>query len=121
MVQDGIELAEFLRKSLRKEKIILVGHSWGSILGVFMAKARPDLFYAFVGTGQIADPAKTYAVAYSELLKEQRLSERSGPLTSSAGWVLHRMPMAGGTQSNASGQTYLKEQTSFSRPLSVSH
>jgi len=31
-------------------------HSWGSILGVFMAKARPDLFSAFVATGQVVDP-----------------------------------------------------------------
>ena len=44
MTQDGIELAELLRKSLHQDKIILVGHSWGSALGVFMVKARPDLF-----------------------------------------------------------------------------
>lgn len=49
MTQDGVELADYLRKSLQKDKLILVGHSWGSILGLFMAKARPDLFYAFVG------------------------------------------------------------------------
>ena len=72
MTRDGIELAEWLRKSLGKEKIVLVGHSWGSILGVFMVKARPDLFYAFVGTGQVADPAKNYAVAYGELLKKAK-------------------------------------------------
>lgn len=70
MVQDGIELAELLCKSQRKQKIILVGHSWGSILGIFMVKARPDLFYAFVGTGQVADSAKNYEVAYAELLKK---------------------------------------------------
>lgn len=70
MVQDGIEVAEHLRESLGKEKIVLVGHSWGSILGVFMAKARPDLFYAFVGTGQVADPGRGYAVAYRELLRK---------------------------------------------------
>jgi pimeloyl-ACP methyl ester carboxylesterase len=75
MAQDGVELADHLRKSLRKEKILLVGHSWGSILGVFMAKARPDLFYAFVGTGQVADPAKNYAVAYDELLKKAKALE----------------------------------------------
>jgi pimeloyl-ACP methyl ester carboxylesterase len=68
MTQDGIELSELLRKTLRKDKIILVGHSWGSILGTFMVKARPDLFYAYVGTGQVADEARNYAVAYDELL-----------------------------------------------------
>jgi len=70
MTQDGIELAEWLRKTLQKDKILIVGHSWGSILGVFMAKARPDLFHAFVGTGQVGDPARNYAVAYEELLKK---------------------------------------------------
>jgi pimeloyl-ACP methyl ester carboxylesterase len=69
MVQDGIELAESLRESLGMEKIVLLGHSWGSILGVLMAKARPDLFHAYVGTGQVADPAESYAVAYRELLR----------------------------------------------------
>lgn len=69
MVRDGIELTELLRTTLGQDKVILVGHSWGSILGVLMVKARPDLFRAFVGTGQVAvDPAKSYAVAYSELL-----------------------------------------------------
>jgi len=70
MTQDGVELADLLRKQLGKDKIILVGHSWGSILGVHMAKARPDLFYAFVGTGQVADPATSNSVAYGELLKK---------------------------------------------------
>src|SRR5437660_582782 len=51
-------------------QIVLVGHSWGSTLGVFMAKARPELFYAFVGTGQVVDPARNYAVAYAALLEK---------------------------------------------------
>ena len=70
MVQDGIELTELLLKKLQKDKIVLVGHSWGSTLGVFMAKARPEFFYAFVGTGQVADPARNYAVAYAVLVEK---------------------------------------------------
>lgn len=69
MVQDGVELTGLLTERLQKGKIVLVGHSWGSILGVLMAKARPELFYAFVGTGQVADPARNYAVAYTALLE----------------------------------------------------
>ena len=68
MTKDGVELADVLRKHLRKDKIVLVGHSWGSILGVHMAKARPELFYALVGTGQVGDPATSYTVAHRELL-----------------------------------------------------
>jgi pimeloyl-ACP methyl ester carboxylesterase len=53
MTQDGIELAEYLRTHLHKDKIVLVGHSWGSFLGIYIVKQRPDLFYAYVGTGQV--------------------------------------------------------------------
>ena len=73
MTRDGVELAELLRQTLNQNRIILVGHSWGSILGVRMAKTRPDLFYAFVGTGQVAaDPTRSYTVAYDEVLKAAR-------------------------------------------------
>jgi pimeloyl-ACP methyl ester carboxylesterase len=57
MVQDGIEISEYLRQHLNQEKIVLVGHSWGSLLGLLMAKAKPELFYAFVGTGQVPSSA----------------------------------------------------------------
>jgi len=70
LTADGIELAELLRKMLGKEKILIVGHSWGSILGVTMAKARPDLFVAYVGTGQVGDEQRNYQVAYESLLKK---------------------------------------------------
>jgi pimeloyl-ACP methyl ester carboxylesterase len=55
MVDDGIEVAEFLTEHLGKEKVLLVGHSWGSVLGVHMLKRRPELFSAYVGTGQVAN------------------------------------------------------------------
>jgi pimeloyl-ACP methyl ester carboxylesterase len=69
MATDGIELAEYLRQRLHKEKIILLGHSVGSVVGVLMAKQRPDLFYAYVGTDQIADMARNEAVSYDMLVK----------------------------------------------------
>jgi pimeloyl-ACP methyl ester carboxylesterase len=65
MAQDGIEVSEYLRQHLNQEKIVLVGHSWGSLLGLLMAKARPDLFHAFVGTGQVPSSSKeTNLVSY---------------------------------------------------------
>jgi len=64
VVKDGIELSEYLRGHLHKSRIILVAQSWGSLVGVLMVKARPDLFSAFVGTGQIVDPAQADRIAY---------------------------------------------------------
>lgn len=72
MVEDGIELSEFLRTHLGKRKIIVVGHSWGSVLGTLMVKKRPDLFWAYVGTGQVVSGKRSYVVAYEELLKRAR-------------------------------------------------
>jgi pimeloyl-ACP methyl ester carboxylesterase len=72
MVQDCVELADALRTSLKKDKIILVGHSWGSILGALAAKAKPEVFQAFVGTGQVGDPARSYHVAFDALLAKAR-------------------------------------------------
>jgi pimeloyl-ACP methyl ester carboxylesterase len=69
IVSDGIELSDTLRRMFDKSKLVLVGHSFGSIVGLEMAKARPDLFYAFVGTGQIGAPSDTtLAVAYRLVL-----------------------------------------------------
>jgi pimeloyl-ACP methyl ester carboxylesterase len=64
--------ASYLRKHLGKEKIIIVGHSLGSNLGTRMARARPELFYAYVGTGQVADATKNYTVTYEALLKKAK-------------------------------------------------
>ncbi len=51
LTADAIEVAEYASRRLDKKKIILVGHSWGAILGLNVVKRRPDLFYAFVATG----------------------------------------------------------------------
>lgn len=72
MAQDGIEVAEYLRTHLHKDKVILLGHSWGSILGVYMVKRRPDLFYAFVGTGQASDLPRSMEMDYSLLLEQSK-------------------------------------------------
>lgn len=69
MVQDGIELTEYLTKHLHKKKVILIGTSWGSILGVKMAIARPDLFYAYLGHSQFVNLAENLKHAYNEVLK----------------------------------------------------
>ena len=70
MTQDGIELTEYLCKHLRKRKVILLAHSFGTILGLRMIRERPELFFAYVGTGQVADETRNYAVAYEALLKK---------------------------------------------------
>ena len=72
MVQDGIEVAEFLAKHLNKKKVIITGVSWGSILGIYMAHARPDLFYAYIGEAQIVNMRKNQSASYKHVLELAR-------------------------------------------------
>lgn len=51
-VRDGIAVAEWSRKRLGADKIVLLGTSWGSLLGIEMVAKRPELFSAYVGTSQ---------------------------------------------------------------------
>ena len=75
MTKDGVELAEYLTKHLGKDKIIVVAHSFGTLLGLGMVRTRPDLFYAYVGTGQVADQPRNYSSAYDALLQKARATK----------------------------------------------
>jgi pimeloyl-ACP methyl ester carboxylesterase len=72
MTADGITLTEYLIKYLRKEKLILFGSSWGSVLGISMASLRPDLYYAYVGHAQIVDPVENFPVIYEKVRNMSR-------------------------------------------------
>lgn len=53
MTDDVIEMIDHVRQKLGKEKVIVLGHSWGTIIGLKAAMARPDLVAAYVGHGQV--------------------------------------------------------------------
>lgn len=52
LTQDAIAVAQYVLGRLKAHKLILVGFSWGAALGLNVIRARPELFHAFVGTGQ---------------------------------------------------------------------
>ena len=56
-------LTNGLRERFDEEKIFLVGHSWGSLLGIRTVRDHPDLYHAYVGVGQIANMADNEAVS----------------------------------------------------------
>jgi pimeloyl-ACP methyl ester carboxylesterase len=72
MTRDGLEVTQYLRAHLRKDKIIVVGHSWGTILALEMVKQRPDLFYAYVGTGQLVNKQQNEKTGYAQLMDKVR-------------------------------------------------
>lgn len=68
MLDDAEEMAAWLRKTYGRNKIILMGHSWGSILGVKLAQRHPDWFYAYVGIGQGVEFGESEAAGYRATL-----------------------------------------------------
>jgi pimeloyl-ACP methyl ester carboxylesterase len=77
LTQDGIELTQHLRSRLQKEKVILFAVSFGSVLGLKMAYARPELFAAYVGSGQFINAADGDALGYKLTLAQGRALENS--------------------------------------------
>lgn len=69
---DLIELTNMLRERFNEEKIYLVGHSWGTIIGVRAAQARPDLFHAYIGTSQMVDVLETDQLIYDMIMDHSR-------------------------------------------------
>jgi len=64
---DGNEVADYLCRTLGKRRIIVLGHSWGSLVAVTMVQRRPELYAAYVGTGQ-ATSWKTLVNSQFDLL-----------------------------------------------------
>lgn len=65
---DGIAVAEKVAAQLGQRKLILMGSSWGSVLAVHMAQARPDLFHAYVGVSQVVSERENMVDAYQGVL-----------------------------------------------------
>jgi pimeloyl-ACP methyl ester carboxylesterase len=71
-VSDATEVTNYLRNRFGKEKIYLVGQSWGTILGVLAVQQHPELYQAFVGTGQMVSPRETDRIFYQDTLEWAR-------------------------------------------------
>ena len=72
MEQDTLEVANYLRRRFRTEKIFVLGHSWGSILGLWLVHEHPEVMYAYVGVGQVVNTKQSRTVAYQDALQEAR-------------------------------------------------
>ncbi len=74
-IADTVELIEMLRAEFGQRKVILVGQSWGTVLGLEVAHRRPDLLHALVTQGLAANWLDSPRMLYRHMLEE---AERKG-------------------------------------------
>ena len=74
-VEDTRELSLYLLEKFDKRRLVLVGHSWGSVIGALTASKYPELFHCYVGIGQVANMDVAEAVSYRWTLEQARQHE----------------------------------------------
>ncbi|HEY0601815.1 MAG TPA: alpha/beta fold hydrolase [Herpetosiphonaceae bacterium] len=67
-VSDTVELTNYLRARFGEQKIYLMGESWGTTLGVLAVQRHPELYYAWIGSGQMVSQRETDRMIYADLL-----------------------------------------------------
>jgi proline iminopeptidase len=77
MISDASEMVNLVRKRYSKDKIIVLGHSWGSMLALGLLNQRSDSIAAYVGTGQLVDTLRGQRVAYAATLTEAKKQNNS--------------------------------------------
>ncbi|MGQ9426414.1 alpha/beta fold hydrolase [Gilvimarinus sp. F26214L] len=74
-VDDAIEVAEHIRERYKQDKVLLMGHSWGTIVGMHAALKRPDLFHAYVGIGQVINTRENERISFEYGLSQARAND----------------------------------------------
>lgn len=77
MTSDAEEVIRTLQTTYGKKKIFLLGHSWGSVLGVEVAQRHPEWLYAYLGVGQMVNMQKSEKIGYDFALEQAKAQHNS--------------------------------------------
>lgn len=67
LLEDLLEVVKYLKETYNKEKIIILGHSWGSFLGSLFVQKHPEEVLYYIGAGQVIDFVENEKVGYDKL------------------------------------------------------
>jgi pimeloyl-ACP methyl ester carboxylesterase len=63
-VEDAHRVTQYLKSKFHKQKIFVVCHSWGTIVGIKLVSKYPGDYAAYIGMGQFVNPNKSEAMAH---------------------------------------------------------
>ena len=79
-VADLDELVDLMLARFGQRKAVVLGHSWGSVLGVLFAQRHPEKVAVYVGVGQVADMAESEQLSYAFTLAEAEKRRHRGAI-----------------------------------------
>ena len=85
-VADTLAVSRYLIERFDQEKIYLMGHSWGSYIGIQAAAQSPELYHAYIGVGQMAHQIESEQLAYAYALEQYRAHQPGPP--PGAAWLI---------------------------------
>lgn len=74
MISDTVEVTNYLCDRFGKDKIYLMGHSWGSFLGINTVAQYPELFEAYIGIGQVTNQLESEKLGYENMMSIAELN-----------------------------------------------
>ncbi len=80
-IDDTIAVTDYLRERFDEDRIYLAGQSWGTTLGVLAVQERPDMYRAFIGSGQMVDQLATDLIFYEDAVTWALRTGRTDLLT----------------------------------------
>ncbi len=94
-VADTLELIDWLTERFAQQKVHLLGHSWGSLLGATVAVERPEKLHAFIGVGQLVAGMRNEQTAFAFTLRKAIQHDNSEAITALRA-IEHRFTPTGG-------------------------
>jgi pimeloyl-ACP methyl ester carboxylesterase len=100
LISDTLSVTNYLRNRFGQQKIYLMGHSWGTYLGIQAASRAPQLYQAYIGVGQMSQQRESELQAYQYMLAQYRADGNKSMMKK-----LEAYPV---TESDIALQAYLK-------------
>lgn len=76
-LSDIVAVTEYLKERFNQDKVYLMGHSFGTSLGIQVVHNHPELYHAYIAMAQITDQKKSEGIAYQFMLEQYKLENNT--------------------------------------------
>ena len=92
MLADAREVTQYIKQKLNKDKIIVMGFSWGAVLGTTLVQTYPEDYSAYIGVGQIVEGKEGERARYEKALEQARAAGNRGDIAALEAFAPFALP-----------------------------